>query len=62
VLCKSSMFMMSSLACGLLKVLVFYPSRCELTIVKLMLWFEQGWNSRDGGNPSGNVVCHAQIC
>jgi hypothetical protein len=56
------MFMMSSLACGLLKVLVFYPSRCELTVVKLMLWFEQGWNSRDGGNPSGNVVCHAQIC
>jgi hypothetical protein len=33
-----------------------------LTVVKLMLWFEQGWNSRDGGNPSGNVVCHAQIC
>jgi hypothetical protein len=27
-------FMMLSLACGLLRVLVFHPSRCELTVVR----------------------------
>jgi hypothetical protein len=27
-----------------------------------MLWFEQGWNGEDGGNPLGDVVCHARIC
>jgi hypothetical protein len=30
--------------------------------VRSMLWFEQDWNGGDGGNLSGDVVSHAQIC
>jgi hypothetical protein len=26
-----------------------------------MLWFEQGWNCGDGGNPSGDVDSHVKF-
>jgi hypothetical protein len=26
------------------------------------LWFEQGWNGRDGWIPSGDVIGHTRIC
>jgi hypothetical protein len=56
-------FMMLSLACGLvLRVLVFHPSICELTVVDSMLWFEQGLVWWTWLIPSGDVVSLAQIC
>jgi hypothetical protein len=41
------------------RVVVFHPSRCELTMVRFDVVV---WNGGDGWNPSGDVVSHARIC
>jgi hypothetical protein len=40
----------------LMRVFVYHPSWCEVTVVRL------GWNGGDGWISLGDVVSHARIC